>query len=139
MSRDYLAFSVIACLAYSLVAPLLSVAMVEIPSTTAVFISNTILLCVVGVVLLANGHSVRPYLTHPLRFHVVAMGVLLTVGLLSYYRALELGPVSVVVPIYGLFIVVSAAVGVVALGERVNRRKVASVVLSVIAIALMSL
>lgn len=139
MSRNYLALSIVACLAYSLVAPLLSIAMTDIPSTVAVFLSNSVLIVVVGLVVLVNGHSLRTYLTHPYRAHVIAMGVLLAVGLLSYYRALELGPVSVVVPIYGLFIVVSAAVGIVAFGEEINGRKVASIALSVVAIALMSI
>jgi len=68
-----------------------------------------------------------------------AAGVALTVGILAYYRALAAGPVSVVVPIYGLFIVVSSLVGIVAFDEAVTPRKVAAIALSVVAIALMSI
>lgn len=139
MIRRYLGFSLLAFLAYSLVAPLLKVAMFEIPSTPAVFLSNCVLLVGVGAVMVYRGESPLPYLRHRYAPLVVVMGVLLTVGLLTYYRALELGPVSVVVPIYGLFIVVSSAIGVAVLGETMTKRKVAGVLLSVAAIVLISL
>lgn len=58
---------------------------------------------------------------------------------MTYYRALALGPVSIVVPIYGLFIVVSSLVGILAFEETVTPRKIAAIALSVLAIALMSL
>ncbi|WP_408959454.1 EamA family transporter [Natrinema sp. 74] len=136
--RRYLELSMFACLAYSLVAPLLSVAMTDLPSTLAVFLSNSVMFVTVGLVILYRGLSVRPYLRHPQTPNIAAMGVLLTVGLLTYYRALALGPVSIVVPIYGLFIVVSSLVGIVAFDETVTARKLASIALSVLAIVLMS-
>ncbi|MFC6768428.1 EamA family transporter [Natrinema soli] len=137
--RRYLGLSLFACLTYSLVAPLLSIAMTDLSSTMAVFLSNSVMFVVVGLVIVSRGLSVRPYLRHPRTPHLVVMGVLLTVGLLTYYRALALGPVSIVVPIYGLFIVVSSLVGIVAFDETVTVRKLAAIGLSVVAIALMSL
>lgn len=136
--RRYLGLSLVACLAYSLVAPLLSIAMTELPSTLAVFLSNSVMFVTVGLVIRYRNLSVRPYLRHPRTPYILAMGVLLTIGLLTYYRALALGPVSVVVPIYGLFIVVSSLVGIVAFEETVTARKVAAIGLSVLAIVLMS-
>lgn len=137
--RRYLGLAIAAFLAYSLVAPLLSIAMTDLPSTLAVFLSNAVMFAVVGLVIVYRGLPVRPYLRHPRTPHIVAMGILLTVGLLTYYRALELGPVSVVVPIYGLFIVVSSLVGIAVFDETVTCRKIAAIVLSVVAIALMSI
>ncbi|WP_435183739.1 EamA family transporter [Halobellus sp. EA9] len=137
--RRYLGFSLLAFLTYSLVAPLLKIAMETIPSTPAVFISNSVLLVVVGVVLAVRGQSPVPYLRHRYTPHVVALGVLLTVGLLTYYRALALGPVSIVVPIYGLFIVVSSVIGIVAFDEALSPRKVAGIFFSVLAIVLISI
>lgn len=137
--RRYLELSVLACLAYSLVAPLLSVAMTDLPSTLAVFLSNSVMFVTVGLVVRYRGHAVRPYLRHPRTPYILAMGVLLTIGLLTYYRALALGPVSIVVPIYGLFIVVSSLIGIVAFDEAVTPRKLAAIALSVVAIALMSI
>lgn len=139
MSRRYLLLSFVAFVAYSLVAPLLKVAMETIPSTTAVFLSNTVMLVLIGALLVYRNSSPRPYLSHPRTPHIVAWGVLLAVGLLAYYRALELGPVSVVVPIYGLFIAVSSVIGIVALEESLTPRKALGIVFAVLAVVLMSL
>lgn len=138
MTRGYLSFALLAFLAYSLVAPLLKLAVADLPSTPVVFLSNFVLFVLVGVVLLWRGESPVPYLRHRYASLIVVSGVLLTVGLLTYYRALALGPVSVVVPIYGLFIVVSAFVGIVAFEEAVTPRKLAGIGFSVLAIALIS-
>ncbi|WP_049985073.1 EamA family transporter [Halobellus rufus] len=138
MARSYLQFSILAFVTYSLVAPLLKVAMETIPSTPAVFFSNFVLLLVVGGVLYYRGESPVPYLRHRYTPHIVGLGVLLTVGLLTYYRALELGPVSVVVPIYGLFIVVSSVIGIVAFEETLTPRKVGGIFFSIVAIVLIS-
>jgi len=137
--RRYVWLSLFAFLSYSLVAPLLSIAMLELPSTLAVFLSNSVMFVTVGLVIRYRRLSVRPYLWHPRTPYILAMGVLLTIGLLTYYRALALGPVSIVVPIYGLFIVVSSLVGIVAFDEAVTARKIAAIALSVLAIALMSM
>lgn len=138
-ARRYLTLSVLACLAYSLVAPLLKVAMREIPSTTAVFLSNAVMFALLGAILVIRRTSPVEYLDHPRTPLVLAWGVTLTVGLLAYYRALALGPVSVVVPIFGLFIAVSSAIGVVAFDETLTGRKIAGVGFAVLAIVLMSI
>lgn len=139
MTRRYLLLAIVAFVAYSLVPPFLKVAMETIPSTMAVFLSNTVMLVIIGAVLAYKGRSPLKYVRHPTAPLIAAWGVLLAIGLLSYYRALALGPVSVVVPIYGLFIVVSSVIGIVILGESVTRRKVASIFFAVIAILLMAL
>ena len=139
MARRYLALSLVAFAAYSLVAPLLKIAMQDLPSTPAVFLSNFVLLLVAGAALAWRGVSPRPYLDRSGLLYVVAIGVLLTIGLLTYYRALSLGPVSIVVPIYGLFIAVSSVIGIVALEESVTARKLAGIVFAVLAIVLMSI
>ena len=139
MSRRYLLLSVVAFAAYSLVAPLLKIAMETIPSTTAVFMSNTVMLALIGALMAVRGTSPRPYLSHPKTPYIVAWGTLLAVGLLAYYRALALGPVSVVVPVYGLFIALSSIIGIVALEETLTVRKGLGIVFAVLAVVLMSL
>lgn len=139
MTRRYLSFALVAFFAYSLVAPLLKIAVATLPSTPVVFLSNFVLFVLVGAYMVLRGESPVPYVRHRYAPLIVLSGVLLTVGLLTYYRALALGPVSVVVPIYGLFIVVSAFVGVVAFDEAVTLRKLAGIAFSVLAIALISL
>ncbi|GAB7019906.1 EamA family transporter [Halostagnicola sp. A-GB9-2] len=137
--RRYLGLSLVAFVAYSLVAPLMKIAMETIPSTVAVFLSNFVMLVLIGGVLLYRGVSVRPYLRHSKMTYVIAWGVALAVGLLAYYRALELGPVSVVVPIYGLFIAVSSVIGIAFLEESLTVRKAAGIGFAVLAIVLMSI
>ena len=139
MTRRYIGLALIAFLTYSLVAPLLKIAMEEIPSTVAVFMSNTVMLILLGGVLFYQGISPMPYLRHRMAPYIVAWGVVLAVGLIAYYRAIELGPVSVVVPIYGLFIAVSSIIGFTLLNEDITIRKIASIGFAVLAIALMSI
>lgn len=139
MPRSYLILAVVAFAAYSLVAPLLKVAMRTIPSTTAVFLSNTVMFLLLGAALLYTKTSPLEYVRHPKMPYIVAWSIALAVGLLAYYRALALGPVSIVVPIYGLFIAVSSVLGIVLFGESLTRRKVAGIALAVLAIFLMSL
>jgi transporter family protein len=67
-----------------------------------------------------------------------AAGVFLAVGILAYYRALALGPVSVVVPVFGLFLVTSSLVGVVALDEPLTARKGVGVLLALVAVYLVT-
>lgn len=138
MTRRYLGYSLVALVAYSLVAPLVKLALPRVPSTPAVFLSNLVLFVIVGGFLAWRGVSPWPFLRHRYTGLIVLSGVLLTVGLLTYYRALELGPVSVVVPIYGLFIAVSAVVGVALFDEPLSPRKLAGIAFSLLAIALIS-
>lgn len=139
MTQRYLLLSLVAFAAYSLVAPLLKIAMGTIPSSFAVFLSNTVMLVIVGSLLVYRRTSPVPYLVHPKTPYVVAWGTTLAVALLAYYRALELGPVSVVVPVYGLFIAVSSLIGIAFLDESLTRRKAASIGFAVLAIVLMSI
>lgn len=138
MTRRYLGLALIAFAAYSLVAPLLKVAMEAIPSTAAVFISNAVMLVLLLGVLVYTGESPLPYFSHAMAPYILLWGVALAVSLLAYYRALELGPVSVVVPVYGLFIAVSSVIGIAAFDESVTKRKAASIGFAILAIVLMS-
>ena len=137
--KRYVVLSIVACITYSLVAPILKIAMETIPSTVAVFISNTVMMILLIGVMYHRRENPLEYLKHPAVLYVLAWGITLAVGLLAYYRALELGPVSVVVPIYGLFIPLSSLIGVSFLGEVLTKRKLASIGFAVLAIILMSI
>jgi transporter family protein len=132
----YLRWALLALVAYTLVAPLTKVATREIPSDVVVIVANGMLVvAAVGIVALSDV-SVVPYLTHRLAPYAYASGIALTVGIIAYYRALAAGPVSVVTPIFGLFIVSSSLVGVVALDESLTLTKAAGVGFAVLAIVL---
>ncbi len=132
----YLAWAGLALLAYSLVAPLMKVATREIPSDVAAFYANLVLVgAALGVVIL-SGDEVTAYADHRLAPAMYAAGVCLAVGILAYYRALSLGPVSVVAPVFGLFLVVSSLVGIAVLNESLTLRKVLGIALAAAAVRL---
>jgi len=133
---NYLLWALLAMLAYSLVAPLVKVATAEIPSTVALLIANGMLVLVATGVVVATDTPVVQYLTHDRSVYAYGAGIALAVGILAYYRALAIGPVSVVVPIFGLFIVTSSAIGIVALDEPLTGRKVTGIALAAVAVYL---
>jgi transporter family protein len=67
-----------------------------------------------------------------------AAGAFLAVGIIAYYRALALGPVSIVVPVFGLFLVTSSVLGIVALDEPLTARKALGVLLAGVAVYLVT-
>ena len=67
-----------------------------------------------------------------------ATGIALTVAVVSLFRALSLGPASGVVPIYGMFIVGGAILGMVFLHEPPNLRKLIGIALAAISIVLIA-
>jgi len=134
----YLIWVIVALLGYTLVPPLVKLATVDIPSDVVVFISNGILVVAAVGLIVASDVSVVPYLTHERSIYAYGAGIALTVGIISYYRALAAGPVSVVVPIFGMFIATSSLIGIAVLDEPLTARKVAGIALAVLAIYLTS-
>jgi len=135
---NYLVWAVLALVGYTLVPPLVKLATAEIPSNVVLIISNGILVVVASGIVLASDVSVTQYLTAPRVVYAYGAGIALTVGIVAYYRALAGGPVSVVVPIFGMFIATSSIVGIAVLDEPLTARKVAGIVMAVLAIYLTS-
>jgi bacterial/archaeal transporter family protein len=67
-----------------------------------------------------------------------ATGLALTIAVSSLFRALALGPASVVVPLYGMFIIGGAVLGVVFLNEPLSLKKVVGLTAAVAAAYLVS-
>jgi transporter family protein len=138
---SYLPWALLALAAYTLVAPLMSVATtgdVKIPSNVAALISNSMLVVATLAVIAYTGQDAASYLTHPKAPYVYVAGICLAVGILAYYRALSLGPVSVVAPVFGMFLVTSSALGILFLDETLTARKALGVLLAVVAVYLVS-
>ncbi|MFC7204008.1 EamA family transporter [Haloferax namakaokahaiae] len=139
---NYVTWAVVALGAYSLVAPLMKVATTgqgKIPSDIAAFIANSILVVATLGIILYSGQSLSDSVVSSKLPYVVGAGICLAIGILSYYRALALGPVSIVAPIFGMFLAISSVVGIVALGEPVTIKKVAGIGFAVLAVLLVSL
>jgi transporter family protein len=135
----YLVWSIIAMLAYSFVAPFVRRAMAGglPPFTVLLVTASALFVTSLGV----------PYATGQLRLRDVRparasdaywAGAFLTVGIVAYYQALSQGPVSVVVPLFGLFLVLSPLIAFVLLGEAVTARKLAGIALGAVAVYLIA-
>ncbi len=139
---NYLPWAVVALAAYTLVPLLMRVATTgvdAIPSDVATMISNTILVVAAAAVVVATSQSVTPHLNSTKAPYAIAAGLCLAVGILAYYRALSLGPVSVVTPVFGLFLVTSSILGMAFLGESVTTRKLVGIAFAVLAVYLVTI
>jgi Predicted membrane protein len=138
---SYLPWAIVALVGYTLVPVLLRIATTgpdAVPSDVAVIISNTVLLFFATTVVIGTDQQVTTHLSSPKLWYVIAGGLCLAVGILAYYRALALGPVSVVTPVFGMFLVTSSVVGIAVLGEPLTTRKAVGIGLAVIAVYLVT-
>ena len=69
----------------------------------------------------------------------IAGGIALTVAVSSLFHALSLGPSNIVVPIYGMFIVGGAVLGVLVFGEAMPWHRVIGLIAAVAGVILISL
>jgi EamA-like transporter family. len=67
-----------------------------------------------------------------------AAGIVLTVAVGSLFKGLSLGPASVVVPIYGMFILGGAVLGILFLHEPATMRKLIGLALAIAGIYLVA-
>ncbi|MBI1744774.1 EamA family transporter [Candidatus Acetothermia bacterium] len=135
---NYVALSVVALVCYAMVAPLVKLATRQIPPEVAVVITNSILALMAFSWAKFQGKSIMPYLTAKPIWLLVGAGIFLGISIIAYYLAIGAGPVSIVVPIYGLFIVVSSLMSVVLLGETLTITRVLGLVCAVLAIYLVT-
>lgn len=70
--------------------------------------------------------------------YALATGIALTIAVSSLFRALSLGPASVVVPIYGMFILGGAVLGIAFLGEAFTMQKVIGLLLAIVGVVLVA-
>ena len=135
---SYLLWALAAMASYSYVFLFVKLAQRELPTFTVMTIAVLVLASLTTVATVATGGW---ELSRPIGRHVgfaVLAGVGLAGAVIGYFRALSLGPVSTVVPIYGLFIVGGAVLGIVVLDEPLTLRKglgIGFAMLSVVLIA----
>jgi len=135
----WLIWTLISLVFYSLMPPLVKSAMEEIPSFVAVTITNAILCSLAFVVAKAQGYTFIEHLSlNKSSILLYSAGIVLAVAIISYYKALELGPISVVVPIYGMYIAFSSIIGFIFLGERFTFSKGLGLIFALLAIILLS-
>lgn len=116
----------------------MKVAVEDVPSEAALFVVNGTLMVLLPAFILATGGEILPYLTDEKVPYLVAAGIALTIALIALYRGLAAGPVSVVVPIFGLFLVGSSAIGVALFDETLTARKGLTIATAVASVYLVS-
>ncbi|NHN60327.1 MULTISPECIES: EamA family transporter [Halorussus] len=131
---NYVAWAVLALVGYSVFTPLASLATDQIPSTVVALVANSMLAVSAAAVIVLRDESVVPYLAGENAVYMYAAGVFLSVGILAYYQALGSGPVSVVVPIFGMFLVGSSLLGVVFLNDALTAKKAVGIVLAAVGV-----
>lgn len=127
----YMGYALVAMGAYGVTAIFLKVGMRSMPAEVTLVITNVVLV-VAGVVLaVARNQAIAPHLKMgwPL-FFVILAGLTLSVSIVSYYTALSRGPVSVVVPIFGMSLAVAGTLGILFLGEEVKITRLVGFVLA---------
>lgn len=134
----YILWAVLALVAYSLVPPLSKLAAEELPIMVVALVANALITATNLAVVLYLHDGTVPSLSSTHGMYAAGAGVFLTVGVLSYFYSLSIGPVSVVTPIFGLFLVGSSVVGIVALAEPATARKLAGLGCAALAVYLTS-
>lgn len=102
----------------------------RIPALTVVVVSQSIAVVVLGTVVVATGGWQE---AGPQLWFAVAAGAVGPVAMLSFYKALALGPMGVVSPLGSLGVAVPVGVGLV-LGERPGLLQFAGVAVAVVGI-----
>ncbi|WP_049982895.1 EamA family transporter [Halorubrum sp. BV1] len=141
MNTGYLSYALLAMGAYAFVPPLMRVATTgpdAVPSDVAVVLSNTLLVAMALGVLAYTGQGFSTHLGSPKLPYVLAAGLFLGIGILALYRSLALGPVSVVTPIFAMFLAFSSVIGFFVLGESFTARKAFGIALAAASVYLVS-
>jgi len=141
MAPSYLPYALLAMGAYALVSPLMRVATTgpgSVPSDVAVAVSNLLLVAMAFAVLWYTDQGFASHLSSPKMVYVLAAGLFLGIGILALYRSLALGPVSVVTPIFAMFLVFSSIIGFLVLNEEFTARKALGIVFAVLAVYFVS-
>ncbi len=71
-------------------------------------------------------------------FWSYATGIALAVAVTSLFKALSMGPASVVVPVYGMFVIGGALLGILFLGESIHWQKIVGIMFAAISIYLIT-
>jgi transporter family protein len=111
-------------------------------STYMVLAVSTTIVSIFAILIVAWRGELKALLfeleTPPL-FWAIAGGLALTVAVSSLFHALSLGPANIVVPIYGMFIVGGALLGVLVLGEAMPWHRVIGLIAAVVGVVLISI
>ena len=128
---SYIGWVFIAMLTYGIMAVLLKISLRNIPPEVAVLVTNVILVISALAWALFRGIKILDHLTfnQPTLFLLLA-GIVLSCSVISFYMALSRGPVTAVLPIFGMNVAVASVLGFLVLGEPVNASRISGIILA---------
>jgi bacterial/archaeal transporter family protein len=143
MSKSYLLWAVIGTIGYSVTATLVKLATQSgrFSSYFVLMISSAMVVATSTTITIFRGDMKafsRDNLASGDGMLVLGAGVALVIAVVFYFLALSEGPTSVVVPIYGMFIVGGAVLGLVFLHEPLTFRKALGILLAAVSIYLIA-
>jgi transporter family protein len=98
----------------------------HINSDFATFVRTVVILCMIALIMSVRDEWQKPVMSNWVGWAcLIASGVTTGLSWLCYFRALQLGPVSMVAPIDKLSVALVMIIGWVALGEPVTLKAVA--------------
>jgi transporter family protein len=135
---NYLVWTLLALVTYTFVPPLMGLTTARVGTPVATFVGAGMLSLTGLALALSNGDPIVQSVNANW-LYVLVTSLVLTVAVFSFFNALSLGPVSIVTPIFGLFLVTSSVVGGLFLGESLSAQRIAAMGLAVLAVVLLSL
>jgi transporter family protein len=135
---NYVLWALLAMVCYSFAFLFMKIALRDLPTFTVMPIAVVTLAVGASAVATVFGEWSVPSVTSwPVGFSLAA-GLCLVGAVVGYFRALSTGPVSIVVPIFGMFLVGGALLGIVVLGEGVTAKKMLGIALGAVAVVLIA-
>ena len=143
MSKPYLLWAVIGMVGYSVTAMMVKLATQSgrFSSYFVLMISSAMVVATSTAITVFRGDIKafsRENLASADGIFAIGAGVALVVAVVFYFLALSEGPTSVVVPIYGMFIVGGAVLGLLLLHEPLTLRKALGIFLAAVSIYLIA-
>jgi transporter family protein len=141
MSKSYLLWAFIGMVGYSITALLVKLATQSgrFSSFFVLMIASAMVVATSTIITLLRG-DMKAFSANNLTgsddMFALGTGVALVIAVVFYFLALSEGPVSVVVPIFGMFIVGGAVLGVLFLHEPLTLRKGIGILLAAVSIIL---
>ncbi len=135
----YLPWALFAMVTYGLTAVLLKLAFRGISPALGLVVANVAVVAVgLGWMAIVGSGAARGLGANAATGWLALASVVLAASILSYYKALSLGPASVVVPIFALSLTIAVVLGLVVLGEPIRPVRVAGIGFAVLAIVLLT-
>ena len=135
----YLPWALFAMVTYGVTAVLLKLAFRGISPALGLVVANVaVVMTGLGWMAVVGAGAARGLGANAATAWLALAAVVLSASILSYYKALSLGPASVVVPIFALSLTIAAVLGFVVLGEPVKPVRIAGIGFAALAIYLLT-